>query len=356
MLCKQLTSGIKRTVSIISLLCLIAVTVNAYTVVMRNGRRVDIGSRFVVTQSTLTYEVSPGIQITLQMHAIDIAATERANSEQPGALMRRAIQNSAISDPAPAETVPGAVRTITNRDLAATAERRRQSEIAYSKRVEQLGLPSLEESRLRAAAESEAIRAELKDIKGAERESELYWRSRASALRTEMAVLDAEIQYVGARIDEYPSDNFGSSFNSVTTVLPFGLGNNDRRYYPGRNNQRRGVFGETYGGRAPVFSAPNADRRATGRRQGARRDRYYRNPYGRNRNGGISIGIGTGVETYPNILNGSSGQDYDFSYERSQLITRFNELSAERAGFNARWRQLEEEARRAGAPPGWLRN
>jgi hypothetical protein len=46
---------------------------------------------------------------------------------------------------------------------------------------------------------------------------------------------------------------------------------------------------------------------------------------------------------------------YDYSYERSELITRFNELAGARAGFNARWRELEEEARRAGVPPGWLR-
>ena len=41
--------------------------------------------------------------------------------------------------------------------------------------------------------------------------------------------------------------------------------------------------------------------------------------------------------------------------ERSALVTRFNELGAARAGLNARWRELEEEARRAGAPPGRLR-
>jgi hypothetical protein len=47
-------------------------------------------------------------------------------------------------------------------------------------------------------------------------------------------------------------------------------------------------------------------------------------------------------------------QPYDIS-ERSQLITQFNELGAARAGLSARWRELEDEARRAGAPPGWLR-
>ena len=31
------------------------------------------------------------------------------------------------------------------------------------------------------------------------------------------------------------------------------------------------------------------------------------------------------------------------------------QLNAARAGLSARWRELEDEARRAGAPPGWLR-
>jgi hypothetical protein len=350
MLCKQLTSGIKRTVSIVALMCVIAVSVSAYTVVMRNGRRVEIGSRFVVTQSTLTYEVSPGFQVTLQMQAIDIGATERANHEQPGALLRRAVPSSSITAPDIPTGVPGAVRTITNRDLEATAERRRHSEVAYNKRLQQLGLPSLEESRYLAAIESEAIREELKEMKGAEKQSENYWRSRASALRTEMAVLDAEIQFVGARIDEYAPENLGASFNSVTTVSPFLTFGNDRRYFPRRN---RGVFGDTYNNGRSVASARPSDSQRTGRRYGRGRGRYDRNPYGRYGNG--QIVIGTGIDVFPNIGTVSSIPSYDYSYERSLLITRFNELSAERAGFSARWRQLEEEARRAGVPPGWLR-
>ena len=348
MLCEQLTSGIKRTLSILTFLCLIAVTVNAYTVVMRNGRRVEVGTRFFVTQSTLTYEVSPGFQITLQMHAIDIAATERANNEQPGAFLRRAVSsfNTSASDTTP--EVTGAVRTITNRDLAPAAERRRQSEVAYNKRLEQLGLPSLEESRYQAALEAEAIREELREIKGAENQSESYWRSRASDLRTEMAVLDAEIQFVSARINEYASENVGGPFNSVTTVSPYFSLGNDRRY-PRRN---RGVFGDTYNNRGSVVAANPSDSR-TGRPYGRGRGRYDRNPYGRYGNG--QIVIGGGVDVFPNIGTIQPTQSYDYSYERSLLITRYNELAAERVGFNARWRQLEQEARRAGVPPGWLR-
>jgi hypothetical protein len=46
---------------------------------------------------------------------------------------------------------------------------------------------------------------------------------------------------------------------------------------------------------------------------------------------------------------------FDSSYERSVLIMKLHELVTERAGLVVRWRALEEEARRAGALPGWLR-
>jgi hypothetical protein len=37
------------------------------------------------------------------------------------------------------------------------------------------------------------------------------------------------------------------------------------------------------------------------------------------------------------------------------LITQLDDLLGKRAALQARWRDLEEEARRAGAYPGWLR-
>jgi hypothetical protein len=350
----QLKSGISRTASIIAFVCLIAVSASAYTVVMRSGRRIEIPANFVVTRTTLTYEVSPGMQITLQMQAIDVAATERANNEQPGALLRRAQPSINVAAPVVSTDPTKAVRTITNRDLEAAMQRRQQSEIAYHQRVKQLGLPSLEESRRRAAAESEYLREELADTRLARNDSEQYWRSRASELRTELAAIDAEIEYISARIDEYPFPNGNSSITTVTTVDPYlygdpGLGGR----YGGYGRNRRDVFGNWQRDRRDVYSAPgaNSQNRARGG-FGRGRDRRSRSGWGRN---GIGIGIGTTIGGFPNVVTADPAANYDYSYERSQLVTRFNELSAERAGLRARWRELEEEARRAGASPGWLR-
>jgi len=264
------------------------------------------------------------MQITLQMQAINIGATERANGEQPGALLRRVQPSISSMMVAPTSPTIGAARTITNRDLQAAKERRVRSEVAYEKRVKQLGLPTLEESRQRTAEESVVIGAELREIRAGRSEEEKYWRSRASALRGEMAAVDAEIEYVGARIDQYPSPNSNNTITTVTTVDPrWTYGDLGRRRRDRRNNS--GVF-DPWGRRDGYY------------------DPTYRGPYGWGNTGG-----------FPPVVNGPYGSGYDYTYERSQLVGRFNELAGKRAALRSRWRDLENEARRAGASPGWLR-
>jgi hypothetical protein len=350
--------------SVFVFMFMLAVTANAYTVVMRGGKRVEIPSRFVVTASTLTYEAAPGVQITLQMAAIDIGATDDANNEQPGSLLRRAqltpqSSQSIESEERDVQRPPAtsARRTITNHDLQSSMRRRRESELAYESRRKQLGLPSVAESRRQAAAEADAIGIELEQRRVTEQQSEDYWRGRAAALRTEMAALDAEIAWIQGRVDEGsfpPSNGWGNgSFSTVTSVVPFiSFEDLGRRSYG--NYGASGFPG--YRGRRPnVFVAPRRDLRTTGRVGfGGRgmRGRGLFNP-GSFPYGG-PFGVGGRFPGYPSVY-ASTVPDYDYSYERSELINHFNELAAQRAGLNARWRALEEEARRAGAPPGWLR-
>jgi hypothetical protein len=116
-----------RLVTALSPILMLCATASAYTVVMRGGRRIEIPAQFSVTKTTLTYEAAPGIQITLQMAAIDITATERANNETPGSLLSRvevrALSELEKSGRAGAPTglrdarASGRGRSITNRDL-----------------------------------------------------------------------------------------------------------------------------------------------------------------------------------------------------------------------------------------------
>jgi len=365
-----------RSIATFAFVLVLAFTANAYTIVTSGGRQVEIPSEFVLNGSTLTYEVSPGVQITMLIAAIDIPATEKANNEPPGSFLRRrgGKTQSESSSNTTRPTTSGAVgarRTITNRDLESAALRRRESESAYEVRRKQLGLPSVEESRRQAAAEAERIKAELAEQQLEDSNNEAYWRERANALRTEMATMDAEINWIRARLDEgatqgYAWNNWngwsGGPFATVIGVSSFG---NVRGGF-GRNFG--GGFGGTFGGRGGfhrgggfgrpgVFVAPSGGPQVTARVPfgggATTRGRALVNPGFRlGRPGGIGgVPVFSG---YPGSVFGSFPA-YDYSYERSDLITRFNQLAGARAGLNARWRELEDEARRAGAPPGWLR-
>jgi hypothetical protein len=349
------TKQVVRRIAASSVLILLFVcTVSAYTVVMRGGKRIEIPAKFLVTATTLTYEAGPGIQITLQLAAIDIPATEKANNETTGALLRRIGVSREDSSNQTAEnktTVSSARRTITNRDLEASMVRRRQSELAYEKRRQELGLPSVAESKRRTEVESAEIRNELEATRSVEKESESYWRARASALRTEMAAIDAELNYVRLRLEDPPFP-LSSGFTSISVAPFIAPGISFGNAGVGRPFSRVGVPHP-----APVYSAPQFGPRLTApvgfggsatRRQvllnngGFRHSRWFGGgfPFPLVSSGGV---FGTGI------------QPYDYSYERGALITHFNELATARAGLNARWRELEDEARRAGVPPGWLR-
>lgn len=161
-------------------LFLTVTVVNAYTVVMRDGRRVDIPNQFTVTNSTLTYTVGNGLQVTIQLNTVDIGATERANGEAPGALLMKA--NAPQSGIEPQARSAGAQRSITNQDLEKFRRARVESEKEYENQRKELGLPSMEERRAEIAAIEDRTLEQVRNMRAQE---EAYLRSRAEALRAE---------------------------------------------------------------------------------------------------------------------------------------------------------------------------
>ncbi len=307
-----------------------AAATNAYTIVMRDGRRVEIPDKFTVTASTLTYEVSSGMQVTIQLAAVDIAATERSNGQAGGTLLRQ-VQVPLSQNRAKVgadQTRSSSRRSITNRDLETYKRARIESEIAYERRRKQLGLPSAEEQKRELAAIEERTQAQLLNMQADERVPETYWRNRAASLRSEIAVNDAQIDFVRGRLDEMPTTN---SLGAYTTVFPFG------------NFSRRNVFfppivGPQFGAGVGVQSGLNSGQVLTSTR------RLH------------GIRVGRPLTTFPTAsVLGLPFDSRDYGFERTVLATQLNELLTTRAGLQARWRELEEEARRAGAYPGWLR-
>jgi hypothetical protein len=180
--------------------------VNAYTIVMRDGRRVEIPNQFTVTNSTLTYDVGAGMQVTIQLNTIDIDATERANGEARGAFMMKAAAPKEGVEPVPQTRRAGAGRSITNGEL----EKFRRARVQSEKERNELGLPSLEQRRSETAAIDDRTVEQVRNMRAQE---EAYWRGRADALRAEMSAKEGQSQ-----------QNIPWAFSSGG-VLPFdGLG------------------------------------------------------------------------------------------------------------------------------------
>ena len=157
--------------------------VNAYTVVMRDGRRVEIPNEFTVTNSTLTYDVGNGMQVTIQLNTVDVAATEQANGDSRGSFLQRATASGVPAEPQTRR--PNAGRTITNADL----EKFRQTRVQNENRRKELGLPSLEQRQQEVALIADRTVEQVRNMRAQE---EAYWRSRAEALRAEAAVNEAQ--------------------------------------------------------------------------------------------------------------------------------------------------------------------
>jgi hypothetical protein len=355
------------------LLLLLQSSAAAYTLVMRGGRRVEIADGFRVSGAQLTYEAAAGVSVTLPLALVDVAATERANNEPPGSFFRRAAAAEATQDRKTADAAARAAatprrpaRTLTNKELEPVRQARIERERAYERRRAELGLPSAEESRRRDQEEERALSERARRKAEEDADAEDYWRDRAAALREEAGALDAEINYLRGLLAESPGNSsagFTSSPGLAAGALTVIAG---RRPFFGRGGFA-GNFPE-----APFFARNPANallQNSGGRRLG-------RASAGFQIGGGTRAGLridGRGVRgkfggrfqrgrfthrRSPFFAPGLVGVVAPFDYGSADsfaLATRLRLLEGERAGLSARWRLLEEEARRAGALPGWLR-
>jgi hypothetical protein len=203
--------------------------VNAYTVVMRDGRRVEIPNEFAVTNSTLTYDVGNGLQITIQLNTVDISATERANGDALGAFLRKATAPQVPVECVQQTRATTAQRSITNTDLEKYRRARVAGENEYEKRRQELGLPSMEERRREVAAIEDRTVEHVRNLRAQE---EAYWRSRTEALRAEAAANEARMGTLRQQRPvempwAYPFGGFGAfgpfdNFGFGVTTGPFG--------------------------------------------------------------------------------------------------------------------------------------
>lgn len=236
------------------LLFVLAATTSAYSIVMRGGNRIEIPAQFSVTSATLSYETAPGFWITLQMSAIDIPATERANNEMPGSLLGRITKQ--IPPRATERTTQSpeskASRSVTNRDLESFQRLRLDSERAYEQRLASQGLPPLAVLRAKAAADDERFWRE-SERKRAEAEA----NERAAELQAQIADLSAQLDYLqfrSAELSTVPPDAFNdyrnNPFNHYGDIPLFG----GPSVFDPRLSQ--GPFGFPIGGDLGTYNVP----------------------------------------------------------------------------------------------------
>jgi hypothetical protein len=241
---------------------------------------------------------------------------------------------------------------LTNKELEAVRLRREQAEAAYDKRRRELGLPSLEETRIRREEELRRYNLMAAQAEAEEAQAESYWRARAEEIRTAMAVNEAELRYLNSKM----KSSF-SPYNPypITSVTPFPY---VVQYPNGFYTPTVNLFPQ----RNPFVVPRDFTRREPlpGRTVGTRGGGQPRGPltFPRGPNRGFPRRWPSGMPGNPVLplpVYAPLAYGYADSYEESALRARINELGAERAKLQTRWNLLEEEARRAGVPPGWLR-
>jgi hypothetical protein len=336
---QRLQSGLVKSIAIIGLNLFIAITASAYTLVFRDGRRIEIPSEFVLTRTTLTYELSPGFNQTLLLTLVDIAATERANGESLGGFFKHR-EAAATTTPSPSQPVGPAVKTLTNFDLDAVRQRRVESEQAYESRRKQLGLPTLEESRRRQDAEAAEMRELARTKAETNARDEAYWKGRARELRNEIATVDSQISYLRGRVYD-ANQSAMQNRGWVTGVYPTGrngpFGNFPNGRYPG-NRPTGPIIGR---GLPNIYGSPNV----YGYPNGYPNVYGYPGPYGY-----------PGTNGYPpyGYPEGSINNNPPYTSDGVELNGRLDDLLVRRQGLAMQWRQLEDDARDARVPQVWL--
>jgi hypothetical protein len=227
-------------------------------------------------------------------------------------------------------------KTVTNADLEKYRRERLKKDPDDERERARLGLPSREaekQARERQAAEIAEIAAR---IRAQQIEAEDYWREQAFALRSDIAAVEAEINYVRARIGEIPSPQ-----------TYYAIGYNPYFYSPGCcfSHGKKAAIGKING--ATRFGKPPVVSTGTG---------YARNLFRQKQ----SVTLNQFSTVPNNLVNRKSINRFGYGYNgvlvvpftlptyenltREELLARLRLLEQTRAGLLARFAVLEDEA------------
>ncbi|MBX7221424.1 MAG: hypothetical protein K1Y36_15850 [Blastocatellia bacterium] len=273
-----------------------SISASAYTVILKDGRRVDVQPGYRLVNDVAIFTLQNGSRFSVSVRSIDISATELTNRQDSGDFVRHAGAPLPITDSdstaprlasktAPnnetAKNKPRITRKLTNADFEGFKQRREEKENASNKPA---GVPggTPEPSMVPPPPPYRTT--------GDDRQAEAYWQGRARPLLTEMAVQEELIAVLQRQLADLES------------------------------SQRRGTGYTTYQTPGGVVITRNGG--------------YY-NP------GSTVILPQTGT---------TSEQD-----QERIVRTRLLDAQVQFSALQTRYYALQEEARRAGVPPGWVR-
>lgn len=258
---------------------------SAYTLVMRDGARVDVGEFYWLAGSSVVWVSTAGERRAVALHRVDLDATAVANGERIASFVERAARRgSALSERAPApvsnaESTLEAV-TITSADLEPYRVERER--VQAERRASDPVLPPVGVPASRSADDADAYARE---------NLEWRWRSEARELRGQY---DAE----QAQIDQLREEIAYRELNPRQFRLSY----------------------EYNYGRTPIVVDRNGRFRSSG------------------------------------FLGGNASGYFRADEEFAQLNSRLIDLEIAHRATQSRWDAFVEHARRAGVPPGWLRD
>jgi hypothetical protein len=234
---------------------------------------------------------------------------------------------------------PAQTKTVTNADLEKYRRERLKNDPDDERERQRLGLPSRAEeqkARERRAAEISELAARIRER---EAEAENFWQAQAFELRSEIASVEAQINYVRARIGDIPLPQtyYAVGYN------PYFYSPGCCGYYNGGIASRQVQVGgkAAFGKRSQISIGANYSRNVF-KRSGEIainpnpiiKNNLIRKPRPRTGYYGALV-VPFTLPTYENLT-------------REELLAQLRALEQQRAGLYARFAVLEDEAHKDG--------
>lgn len=224
-------------------------------------------------------------------------------------------------------------KTVTNADLEKFKQKRVQEETKYRKNYKRLGLSSPEEIEKQNEQRRREFEQLSDQLKAQRQQTKNSILERADILNSEIASIDAQINYLRGQIGN-------SSSSSQTVIYPNGY--QSYGYVPYGNRSFRSTFRQRQS--LPTNAQTVQDYT---RMYPNSNDLYNRSTgnyaYQNQRLGRFSYGRRGYYRSYGTPIIVDNG-----NYTQNDLNSQLIYLEQQRAGLLAQWQLLEEEARRAG--------